>query len=70
MEDIFKFSDSAVASEFVRGFRLELMYLSLLVNIRSSLTHLHSFQLLVLLPQFTETTFFVCTNRIKLLKQK
>ena len=69
-EDIFKFSDSAVASEFVRGFRLELMYLSLLVNIRSSLTHLHSFQLLVLLPQFTETTFFVCTNRIKLLKQK
>ena len=35
---------------FVRGFRLELMYISLIKNIRPSLTHLHVFQLLVLLP--------------------
>ena len=34
---------------FVSGFRLELMYISLIVSIRSSLTHLHGFQLLVLL---------------------
>ena len=34
---------------FVSGFRLELMYLSLTQNIRSNLTHLHAFQLLVLL---------------------
>ena len=43
---------------FVSGFRLELMYISLIVSIRSSLTHLHGFQLLVLLQQFTEITFF------------
>ena len=35
---------------FVSGFRLELMYISLIENIRSSLTYLHGFQLLVLLP--------------------
>ena len=35
---------------FVSGFRLELMYISLIENIRSSLIHLHGFQLLVLLP--------------------
>ena len=35
---------------FVSGFRLELMYIYLMLNIRSSLTHLHGFQLLVLLP--------------------
>ena len=35
---------------FVSGFRLELMYVSLIVSIRSSLTHLHGFQQLVLLP--------------------
>ena len=35
---------------FVSGFRLELMYLSLIVSIRSNLTHLHGFQLLVQLP--------------------
>ena len=49
-EDIFKLSAFAAASEFVIGFRLELMYISLIVSIRSSFTHLHSFQLLVLLP--------------------
>ena len=31
---------------FVSGFRLELMYVSIILNIRSSLTHLHGFQLL------------------------
>ena len=38
------------ALNFVNGFRLELMYISLIENIRSSLIHLHGFQLLVLLP--------------------
>ena len=35
---------------FVGGFRLELMYISLIVSIRSNLTDLHGFQQLVLLP--------------------
>ena len=49
-EDIFKPGVSAVASEFWEWVRLELMYISLIENIRSSLTHLHGFQLLVMLP--------------------
>ena len=52
---------------FVSGFRLELMYIYLMLNISSSLTHLHGFQLLVLLPWFIEITFSICTNRINLL---
>ena len=55
---------------FMTGFRLKLMYISLIENIRSSLTHLHGFQLLVLLPQFTEISFFVCTKRINFLLLK
>ena len=35
---------------FMSGFRLELMYISFIKSIRSNLTHLHSFQMLVLLP--------------------
>ena len=35
---------------FVCGFRLELMYISLIENISSGLINLHGFQLLVLLP--------------------
>ena len=35
---------------FVRGFRLELMNISLIESMRSSLTHLYGFQLLALLP--------------------
>ena len=35
---------------FVSGFRLEMMYISLITSIRSSLTHLLGSQLLVLLP--------------------
>ena len=53
---------------FVSGFRLELMYISLIIIIRSSLMHVHGFQLLVLLLQFIEVIFFICTNRINLLK--
>ena len=48
-EDIFKLGASAAASEFCEWFMLELMYISLIENVRSSLTHLHGFQLLVLL---------------------
>ena len=40
---------SAAGSVFVSGLRLELMYISLIKNIMSSLFHLHGFQLLVLL---------------------
>ena len=43
---------------FVSEFRSELMYISLIENVRSSLTHLHGFQLLVLLPSFIEIIFF------------
>ena len=49
-EDIFKRGASAAASEFCGWFRLELMYISPIENIRSSLIHLHGFQLPVLLP--------------------
>ena len=49
---------------FVSGFRLELMYISLMENIRLSLTHVHGFQLLVQLPYFIEMDFFVFTKRI------
>ena len=55
---------------FLSGFRLELMYISLNTNIRSSLTHLHGFQLLLLLRQLIEISFFVCSNRINLLNLK
>ena len=49
-EDIFWVSASAAVSDFVSGFRLEFTYISLNESIRSSLTHLHGFLLLVLLP--------------------
>ena len=49
-EDIFKLGASSAVVNFVSGFRLELMYISLIVSIRSNLTHLHGFQQLVLLP--------------------
>ena len=55
---------------FLSGFRLELMYISLNTNIRSSLTHLHGFQLLLLLRQLIEISFFVCSNIINLLNLK
>ena len=37
--------------DFVSGFRLKLMYISLIVSIRPSLIYLHCFQMLVLLPK-------------------
>ena len=52
-EDILKLDTSAAASEwvsFVSRFRLELMYVPLIENIRSNLIDLHGFQLLLLLP--------------------
>ena len=42
----------------------------MLVNIVNRLTHLHGFQLLVLLPPFIERTLFVFTNRINILNLK
>ena len=49
-EDILKFSASATDRVFCKWNRLKLMYISLIVNIRSSLTHIHGFPLFVLLP--------------------
>ena len=36
--------------DHLSGFMLELIHISLIENIRSNFTHLHGFQLLVLLP--------------------
>ena len=55
---------------FVSGFRLELMYVSLMVSIRSNLTHLLVFQLLVLLPYFIEITFFCLYHQNKFSQSK
>ena len=55
---------------FVSEFRLELRYISHIVNIRSSITHLHDFLLLVLLPELIKIVFFLCANRINLLNLK
>ena len=52
---------------FVTGFLLELMYTSLTINIRSSLIHLHGFQVLLVLPLLLEITFFIFINRVNLL---
>ena len=49
-EDIFIFTASAVASEFREWVQVGIDYIFLSIYIRSSFTHLHSFQLLVLLP--------------------
>ena len=43
---------------FLSEFRLELMYIFLIVSIRSSLTQLYGFHVLVLLPLFIEIIFF------------
>ena len=50
---------------FVSGFRLELMYISLIESIRSSFTHFHGFQLLVPLPQFIEITFESFESKVR-----
>ena len=43
-EDIFELIVFAASSEFCEGFRLELMYISLIVNGRSSLIYFYGFQ--------------------------
>ena len=48
-EDIFKLGASAAASEFCEWVQVGMMYISNIENVRSSLIHLHGFQLLVLL---------------------
>ena len=55
---------------FVSGFSLESMCISLIKSIRSILTHLHGFELFALLPQFIEIIFFICTKRTNLLNLK
>ena len=52
---------------FVTGLLLELMYTSLTINIRSSLIHLHGFQVLLVLPLLLEITSFIFINRVNLL---
>ena len=48
-EDIFKLSVSAAANKFCEWVQVGIdAYISIMVSIRSSLTHLHGFQLLVL----------------------
>ena len=49
-EDIFKVVTSSAASEFCELVQVRIDVISLIENIRLSLTHLHVFQLLVLLP--------------------
>ena len=44
---------------FVSGFRLKLMYVYLIVSIRSNPSYLHGFQQLVLLSYFIEIAFFL-----------
>ena len=59
-KDIFKLSVCAtmVLVNFMSGCRLELMYILLIISIRSNLTYLDGFQQLVLLPEFIEITFY------------
>ena len=50
-EDIFKLIAPAAAREFCEWVQVGIdIYISLIVSIRSNLTHLHGFQQLVLLP--------------------
>ena len=49
-KDIFKLSASVAASEFCEWVQVGTDVYTLIISIRSSLTHLHGFQQLVLLP--------------------
>ena len=51
--DIFKLS-ALLLVNVLSGFRLELMYTSLIISVRSNLSRLHGFQELVLLPEFID----------------
>ena len=50
----------------VSGFRLEIIYISLIVSIWSNFVYLHVFWVFLLLPVLIEITSFVCINRINL----
>ena len=55
---------------FVSGSRLELRYISLIVNVRLLFIYFHGFQQLMLLPYLWEITSFVWTKRINPLHLK
>ena len=57
-------------ANFVSGFRLELMYISLIESIRSSLIHLHGFQLLVLKIEIYRNHFFCLCQKDKFSESK
>ena len=59
-----------LALTFLTGPRLELMYISLMVSIRSNLTHVHDFHSIVLLPYLSGIISFICTNRLNHLHLK
>ena len=66
-ENIFKLDPSAAANNFISGFMLKLMYISIIVNIMLNLIHLHGFQQLVLLWWLLEISSLICTIRINFL---
>ena len=49
-EDVFKLGASAAISELCEWVQVGFMCISLILSIRPNLTHLHGFQLIVLLP--------------------
>ena len=70
MVDIFNSVLLLLLVKLGSSFRLELLYISFIVNIRPSLTLLHGFQVFEVLQYFIEITFFVSTKRINLLSLK
>ena len=67
-DNIFKLGASAAASGFCKRVQVGIdVYITNREITRSSLLHLHGFQLLVLLPWFIEITFFISTKKINLL---
>ena len=66
--NIFKLDTSAAAaSEFCEWVQVGIdVYISH-GKYRVKLTYLHGFQLLMLLPQFIEITYFICTKRKNIL---
>ena len=69
-EDIFKLSASAATSKLCGWIQVRIDVCILIITIRSSLTHVHGFQLLVLLPEFIENTFFCFYQQNKLWESK
>ena len=64
-EDIFKLSASASPSEFCQSVQVGIdVYIPIHIDVYSLTCH-HGFQVLVLLSQFIEITFFICTNQNK-----